>query len=88
MMGDGGTRVWSCGVCQARRGDVIGRDSGVHAALATTWYAVMDGASKLIQGCAMLVVSWCEHGVRCGLSIDSSRPGAVVRGPSSRPVRW
>ena len=40
---------------------------------------VMDGA--------MLVVTWSEHGVRRGLSIDSSRPGAVMRGPFSRAVR-
>jgi len=40
---------------------------------------VMDGA--------MLVVTWSEHGVRRGLSIDSSRPGAVMRGPFSQAGR-
>ena len=64
--------------------------SGAPVAMVTLLRTIDAGAisePKIVMDGATLVVTWSEHGIECGLSIDSSRSGAVTRGPFSGAMK-
>ena len=74
----GGPTVWRPGRRRGWSGHAASQPRPL--AIVTLLRTVDAGAitePEIVMDGAMLIVTWSEHGVRRGLTIDSSRPGAV-----------